>query len=53
MKKGDPLVGGTRQRGFDGTSLKPGVLPEKAVTPTSLSLGALLRVGCTLCQAAI
>jgi len=30
-----PLVGGTRQRHFDGTSLKPHKLPENAQTPTS------------------
>jgi hypothetical protein len=29
------LVGGTRQRRFDGTSLKPTKLPENAATPTS------------------
>jgi hypothetical protein len=27
-------VGGTRQRRFDGTSLKPRNLPENAATPT-------------------
>ena len=30
-----PLVGGTRQRHFDGTSFKPQKLPENAQTPTS------------------
>jgi len=30
-----PLVGGTRQRHFDGTNLKPRKLPENAQTPTS------------------
>src|SRR3989304_2233785 len=30
-----PLVGGTRQRRFDGTSLEPRNLPENAATPTS------------------
>jgi len=30
-----PLVGGTRQRHFDGTSFKPRKLPENAATPTS------------------
>jgi len=30
-----PLVGGTRQRRFDGTSFKPRKLPENAQTPTS------------------
>jgi len=30
-----PLVGGTRQRRFDGTSLKPCKLLENAQTPTS------------------
>ena len=30
-----PLVGGTRQRHFDGTNLKPHKLPENAQTPTS------------------
>lgn len=29
-----PLVGGTRQRHFDGTGLKPRKLPENAATPT-------------------
>jgi hypothetical protein len=30
-----PLVGGTRQRRFAGTNLKPRKLPENAQTPTS------------------
>ena len=30
-----PLVGGTRQRHFDGTYSKPQKLPENAQTPTS------------------
>ncbi len=30
-----PLVGGTRQRRFAGTNLKPCKLPENAQTPTS------------------
>jgi len=30
-----PLVGGTRQRHFDGTNSKPRKLPENAATPTS------------------
>ncbi len=30
-----PLVGGTRQRHFTGTSFKPRKLPENAQTPTS------------------
>ena len=30
-----PLVGGTRQRHFDGTNLKPHKLLENAQTPTS------------------
>jgi hypothetical protein len=30
-----PLVGGTRQRHFDGINLKPHKLPENAQTPTS------------------
>jgi len=30
-----PLVGGTRQRHFDGINLKPRKLPENAQTPTS------------------
>jgi len=29
------LVGGTRQRHFDGTDLKPCKVPENAQTPTS------------------
>jgi len=35
-----PLVGGTRQRRFDGTSLKPHKLPENAPTPTSRVVGS-------------
>jgi len=30
-----PLVGGTRQRRFAGTNLKPHKVPENAPTPTS------------------
>jgi len=30
-----PLVGGTRQRRFDGINFKPRKLPENAATPTS------------------
>jgi len=30
-----PLVGGTRQRDFDGTNFKPHQLLENAPTPTS------------------
>ena len=30
-----PLVGGTRQRHFDGTHFKPRKLPENAQTPIS------------------
>jgi hypothetical protein len=30
-----PLVGGTRQRYFDGTHFKPRELPENVQTPTS------------------
>jgi hypothetical protein len=30
-----PLVGGTRQRRFDGINFKPHKLPENAATPTS------------------
>ena len=30
-----PLVGGTRQRHFVGTNLKPRKVPENAATPTS------------------
>jgi hypothetical protein len=30
-----PLVGGTRERHFDGTNSKPRKLPENAQTPTS------------------
>jgi len=29
-----PLVGGTRQRRFDGTSFEPKKLPENEATPT-------------------
>jgi hypothetical protein len=30
-----PLVGGTRQRHFEGANFKPRKLPENALTPTS------------------
>ena len=30
-----PLVGGMRERGFDGTSFEPRKLPKNAQTPTS------------------
>jgi len=30
-----PLVGGTRQRHFEGANLKPSILPENAAIPTS------------------
>ena len=33
-----PLVGGTRQRRFDGTNFKPRRLPENAQTPTTTVL---------------
>src|SRR5215213_254846 len=36
-----PLVGGTRQRRFDGTNFKPHKLPENAQTPTSRVHAAL------------
>ena len=36
-----PLVGGTRQRRFDGTNPKPRKLPENAQTPISRVLGGL------------
>jgi len=42
-----PLVGGTRQRRFGGTSLEPRKLLENAQTPTSrvhAVLGSLLRL---------
>jgi hypothetical protein len=32
-----PLVGGTRQRRFAGTNLKPRKLPENAQTPTTMA----------------
>jgi hypothetical protein len=41
-----PLVGGTRERHFDGTSFKPRKRPENAQTPTSrvhAVLGAFLQ----------
>jgi len=41
-----PLVGGTRQRHYDGTNFKPCKLPENAQTPTSrvhAVLGALIE----------
>ena len=39
-----PLVGGTRQRYFAGTSFKPRKLPKNAQTPTS-RVHALLGTG--------
>ena len=42
-----PLVGGTRQRHFDGTNFKPYKLPENAPTPTRrvhAVLGCLNRI---------
>ena len=33
-----PLVGGTRQRHFDGTNFKPRKVPENAQTPTTIVL---------------
>jgi hypothetical protein len=44
-------VGGTRQRHFDGTSLKPHKPPENAATPTSrvhAVLGGLLSASVNL-----
>ena len=38
-----PLVGGTRQRHFDGTNFKPRKLPENAQTPTSRVHAVLAR----------
>jgi hypothetical protein len=38
-----PLVGGTRQRHFTGTNLKPRKLPENAQTPTSRVHAVLAR----------
>jgi hypothetical protein len=32
-----PLVGGTRQRHFAGTSFKPRKLPDNAQTPTTMA----------------
>jgi hypothetical protein len=47
------LVGGTRQRRFDGTNLKPRKLLENAHAAKRqshhYSPGALPGVGCTLC----
>jgi len=40
-----PLVGGTRQRHFDGTNLKPRNLPENAQTPTRRVHALLGSVG--------
>jgi len=42
-----PLVGGTRQRHFAGTSFKPLKLPENAQTPTSRVHAVL---GCVLAE---
>jgi len=42
-----PLVGGTRQRDFNGTNSKPCKLPENAQTPTSrvhAVLGGIMAV---------
>src|SRR6266508_6465804 len=41
-----PLVGGTRQRRFDGTNFKPGKLLENAATPTSRVHAVLARSLC-------
>jgi len=41
-----PLVGGTRERQFDGTKLEPRKLPENAQTPTS-RVHAVLGAFCT------
>ena len=38
-----PLVGGTRERHFDGTNLKPRTMPENAQTPTSRVHAVLAR----------
>jgi len=38
-----PLVGGTRQRHFDGTNFKPRKLLENAQTPTSRVHAVLAR----------
>jgi hypothetical protein len=38
-----PLVGGTRERHFDGTSLRPRIRPENAQTPTSRVHAVLAR----------
>ena len=38
-----PLVGGTRQRHFNGTNFKPHKLPENAQTPTSWVHALLAR----------
>jgi len=44
-----PLVGGTRERRFDGTNLKPRKLPENAPTPTSRvhAVLASLAIACS------
>jgi len=39
-----PLVGGTRQRPFDVTNLKPHKLPENAQTSTSRVHAVLARL---------
>jgi hypothetical protein len=46
-----PLVGGTRQRHFDGTHSKPRKAPENAQTPTSrvhAVLGGAINIRSTL-----
>src|SRR6266511_2456975 len=46
-----PLVGGTRQRRFDGTSPKPRKLLENAPSPTSrvhAVLGGLYKYACNI-----
>ena len=40
-----PLVGGTRQRHFDGTRSKPRKLPENAPTPTTMAPALARRSG--------
>ena len=45
-----PLVGGTRERHFDGTSFKPRKVPENAQTPTSRVHAVLGRGLGSACQ---
>ncbi len=48
-----PLVGGTRQRHFDGTNSKPRKLPACTLPQAQVKTRRVPPVGCTLCWAAL